>query len=826
LVEGGLPPEPSTFGECPLFTSFLKIGSPAIRRVCRMREELAAALAHHRAGRLTEAEHLYRSLLGRQPRQPDILHLLGGVAYQNGDVETALTHFDAALAAGGGAGVDSLHFNRGNALKALGRNDEAILAFIAAGEANHSNSAAFYNLGLLQQERGRFEEALVAYRMVLAELPEHAPSWNNLGVLLHEQGHLAEAEQALRLAIQHQPGFPDALRNLGRLLCELGRADDAVAVIEPSLTGTPADAALLRRMGECRHRAGQVEEAAGLFQRAAALAAAAPVGEGGAAARAIDGASSQLDLGTALSDLDRVEDAEAAFRKAAALATGHDTALAAAAWRGLGILLQRIGRGEEALAALGEALGQEPDNADGLLAACVAQVPAVPENAEAAEQGRRAYGRGLDRLIGRYSNSGPAVCAAAASAIGSVQPFYLAYQGENDCSLQRAYGGLAARLMAAAHPRFAEPVPRRPVGTRRLRVGIISGYFSWHSVWTIPIQGWVETFDRRRFELRCYHTRAGTDAATAAARDATDGFVQGPLPFEEWCRILRDDRLDAVIFPEIGMDPVSARLAALRFAPLQAASLGHPQTTGLPTIDHFFSSALMEPEDAGSHYTEQLVRLPNLGVHYTPPCPDKPPLDREELGLPEDAKVYWCCQSLFKYAPRYDEVFVRIARELPDCLFAFIEAPYPAMTATFRGRLERVFQAAGLEAERYCRFLPRMPLGTFAAAASLCDVALDSIGWSGFNTTLESVHWGVVPVTLPGRLMRGRHTTAVLTRAGVTETIARDLDHYVALAVGLAQDSGRRTELSLALMAARDRLYRDQEAVRGLETFLAYNAGG
>ena len=84
--------------------------------------------------------------------------------------------------------------------------------------------------------------------------------------------------------------------------------------------------------------------------------------------------------------------------------------------------------------------------------------------------------------------------------------------------------------------------------------------------------------------------------------------------------------LDALLYPEIGMDPVCAKLAALRLAPVQAVGLGHPMTTGLPTMDAFLSSALMEPEDGEDWYTEQLVRLPNLGILYEPVLRDPAPL--------------------------------------------------------------------------------------------------------------------------------------------------------------------------------------------------------
>ena len=89
-------------------------------------------------------------------------------------------------------------------------------------------------------------------------------------------------------------------------------------------------------------------------------------------------------------------------------------------------------------------------------------------------------------------------------------------------------------------------------------------------------------------------------------------------------------------------------------------------------MDYFLSSDLMEPPDADAFYTEKLVRLPNLSIYYEPVDTEPVAVTREELGLRQSATVFWSGQSLFKYLPQYDDVFVRIAREVGDCQFVFL----------------------------------------------------------------------------------------------------------------------------------------------------------
>src|ERR1700675_3070962 len=209
--------------------------------------------------------------------------------------------------------------------------------------------------------------------------------------------------------------------------------------------------------------------------------------------------------------------------------------------------------------------------------------------------------------------------------------------------------------------------------------------------------------DRDRFHVSGYHTSADRDDETNAAAALCNRFAQGPLSLDAWrCKIL-DHAPHVLIFPEIGMDKVSAQLAAQRLAAVQCCSWGHPVTSGFPTIDYFLSSDLMEPAGAADHYSEQLIRLPNLSIYYEPAGVPPVGIDRAELGLRASAVVYWCCQSLPKYLPQFDEVFARIATEVPDCQFTFIEfGGGSGVTEMFRGRLPRAFQAVGLDAENPC----------------------------------------------------------------------------------------------------------------------------
>ena len=205
----------------------------------------------------------------------------------------------------------------------------------------------------------------------------------------------------------------------------------------------------------------------------------------------------------------------------------------------------------------------------------------------------------------------------------------------------------------------------------------------------------------------------------------------------------------------------------------------------------------------------------------------KQPITRAELGMRPEASVFWCGQSLYKYLPQYDEVFPRIAKEAGDCQFVFIRhAGGEGVNELFQRRLERAFAAHGLNAADHCLFLSRLGAGQFVAAIGLCDVFLDSIGWSGCNSTLEALAFDLPIVSLPGALMRGRHTMAILRMIGVTETVADSIDGYVATAVRLGRDASWRAARSAQIAAHKHRVYRDRSCIAALGTFLQRVARG
>jgi predicted O-linked N-acetylglucosamine transferase (SPINDLY family) len=116
--------------------------------------------------------------------------------------------------------------------------------------------------------------------------------------------------------------------------------------------------------------------------------------------------------------------------------------------------------------------------------------------------------------------------------------------------------------------------------------------------------------------------------------------------------------------------------------------------------------------------------------------------------------------------------------------------------------------------------LPHLDPAQYRALNQVADVFLDSIGWSGCNSTMEALACDLPIVTMPGKLMRGRHTHAILKMMGLNDTEARDIDEYVAIAKRLAKEPEWRRVISEKIARTKHLTYRDTACIRGLEEFL------
>jgi len=232
-------------------------------------EDFNLAFQHHQAGRLPEAEALYRQILQAHPDHSDALHLLGVIAHQAGKHDVAVEHITRAIALN--PADAEYHNNIGEAYRAMGKCEEAVAHYRQALALKPGYAEAYYNLGIVLHTRGNLEEALAQYRQALTLKPAYSEAYNNLGNVLKDQGKLEDAVIVYRQALALMPACVETYNNLGVALMRQGKLEDAVAAYRQALALMPACVETYNNLGLALQDQGKHEEATVCYRRALAI---------------------------------------------------------------------------------------------------------------------------------------------------------------------------------------------------------------------------------------------------------------------------------------------------------------------------------------------------------------------------------------------------------------------------------------------------------------------------------------------------------------------------------------------------------------------------
>ena len=674
----------------------------------------------------------------------------------------------------------SAHFALAQTLDTAGEVEAALDALREAVRLSPTYAEAHNLMGILYATAGDFDRAGGSFQHALKSKPDYSRAWNNLGNALKSAGRLAEAEQAMMEAVRLQPDYQLGHHNLGVVRYGQGKTDEAVQALSASLK---------LNMG---------------FRPSWVMGAAAERQRG------------------------RLDEAVAALRQAIALdpAQSSDERIA------LAEVLAECGLHADTLRMYDEARqhsGQATAQSIGATLGISLTLPQVYPDAVAIDEARARFTAGLDVIDRDFERLHAGLDGIATLEAWKWSNFLLAYQGRDDRELQSRYAALVARAIDRNAPEWRTALPERSTRGTRVRVGFASAFFVDGTVGQY-FKRWITGLDRSRFEVFVYHLTSRFDALTAELVERAD-VVRYPLRDTDPSVALigatiRDDDLDVLIYPELGMDARCMVLAALRLARVQCAAWGHPVTSGHPTIDHFFTAGAMEPETGDAHYTEHLVRLSGIGTSYPRTAAPRQSTDvaraqlRLRLGLALDVPVFLCPQALFKILPDDDERFARVLATVPGSALLLFEGRHRVATTTLMKRLSGTVAAKGLAPRECLRVLARVSREDFVQINAACEAMLDTHCWSGGNSSLDAIASGLPVVNRPGEFMRGRQTAAMLRMAGVDDTLAIDDDAYVRIAARLAIDTAWRDDIVSRMAAGASRLFDDAEPIVELADFL------
>ncbi|HET6248557.1 MAG TPA: tetratricopeptide repeat protein [Tepidisphaeraceae bacterium] len=202
-----------------------------------MQSLLEQALAHHHAGRLAEARETYREILQQNPNEPDALHLLGTLEFQEHRLDEAMELIRRALETAPEAA--EFHAALAQVLFASGKIDEAIAAYRHALSLRHDMPDVHYNLGSALLRTGQFESAARSLREAINLRPDFPDAMNNLGTAFRSMGKLDESAACYQRAVALQPGDVKACVNLAQVLKMTGQLDGAIEYFDRAIALAP-----------------------------------------------------------------------------------------------------------------------------------------------------------------------------------------------------------------------------------------------------------------------------------------------------------------------------------------------------------------------------------------------------------------------------------------------------------------------------------------------------------------------------------------------------------------------------------------------------------
>jgi predicted O-linked N-acetylglucosamine transferase (SPINDLY family) len=651
-----------------------------------------------------------------------------------------------------------------------------------------------FEQALRHYRAGRLTAAERLCRCVLSVDAAQADGWHRLGVIAGRSGRLAEAARLIGRATVLQGGVAEFRASLALALQSQGKIADAISHYEMALDLGASDANTFYNLGTALRALGRLREAAARYEQSLRREPAFP--------------EALANLGAIRKELGQLREAIDCFLQALCL---HPTAVATL--YNLGNALAEIGRTDEALSCYRRTTIVQPRFAAARWAFAMTQIPLIYRDGREPDRCFAAFEDQLGELE-RWFDADPP--ADGHTLVGNHQPFFLAYQDKDNRSVLARHGALCGKLMSAWE-KPPLPPPAAFDGRRAVRVGIVSRYVYDHPVWRALVDGWLRHLDRRRFALTVFHLGAAKETDSVLDHVPETELVAGRVGLASWVQAIGERRPDVLLYPEIGMDVMTAKLANLRLAPVQMASWGHPETTGLPTIDYYLSADDLEPPDAGKAYTETLVRLPHLGCCTEELAVPAIPFDPGSWGLDENAMLVVCAGTPFKYAPQHDWVFPAIAKTMARGKFLFFTYKTKDLSDILATRLAASFADAGLTFADHVVFLPFLPRPAFFGLLRRADLYLDTIGFSGFNTALQAVECGLPIVTCEGRFLRGRLASGILNRMNLAELVATSPQDFVAKAVRLVSDSEYRGAISKRMAQSRRILYDDVAPIRAME---------
>lgn len=677
----------------------------------------------------------------------------------------------------------------GTSLKLAGNTEEGIQKYYEAIKIDPHYAPAYYNLGVVYSEMMQYDTALNCYEKAAIERPMYAEAYCNMGVIYKNRGDLESAIACYERCLTVSPNFEIAKNNMAIALTDLGTKvklegdiNQGVAYYKKALYYNWHYADAMYNLGVAYGEMLKFDMAIVFYELAFHFNPHC--------------AEACNNLGVIYKDRDNLDKAVECYQLALSIKPNFSQSL-----NNLGVVYTVQGKMDAAASMIEKAIVANPTYAEAYnnLGVLYRDAGNISLAVEAYEQCLKidpdSRNAGQNRLLAmNYINDG------------------------TDDKLYEAHRDWGRRFMKL-FPQYTswdnDKDPERP-----LVIGYVSPDYFTHSV-SYFVEAPLIYHDYTTYKVVVYSAVVKADAKTNRFRDrvlkngGTWRDIYG-IDEKKVASMVRDDKVDILV--ELTGHTANNKLGmmACRPAPVQVTWIGYPNTTGLPTIDYRITDGLADPSDTKQKHVEELVRLPNSFLCYTP-SPEAGPVSPAP-ALSNGFVTFGSFNNLAKITPKVLQVWARILCAVPNSRLIVKCKPFccESVRQQFLSSLEKL----GLESLRV-DLLPLILLNhDHMQAYSLMDISLDTFPYAGTTTTCESLYMGVPCVTMGGLVHAHNVGVSLLKTVGLNNLVAENEDEYVELATQLASDI---TALSNLRMRLRDLMHKSplcdgSKFTRGLES--------
>jgi predicted O-linked N-acetylglucosamine transferase (SPINDLY family) len=662
---------------------------------------------------------------------------------------------------------------------------------------NPRNWSALHLMGIIAVQSNDPHQAIALFDGAIALKPDVAAVHFERGNALFDLHRFDVAIESYGTAIALKPDYTLALNNRGLALWCLKRHDAAIADYDKTMQIDPDNAEAYNYRGHALRDLQQHQAAVASYDKAIALRH--------------DYTEAYNSRGSSLAALCRYEAALESYDRA--IASQPDFA---EAYFNRGNVLRELRRWPESLASYDHAIALNANFAEAHYKRADAQRSLGQFEAALAGYDRAmTLKTGLKFLPGTRFHTRMQVCDWSGFAADAAQLSERIARGEAACPpfALLAFSESAPLQRRAAEifvqqecpPSGALPAFQKRGRHDRIRVGYFSAHFHEHPVAFLTAE-LFETHDRSAFEVTAFSLGPDTgDAMRRRLHAAFDRFfdLRGRSDVEI-AVLARSMELDIAV--DLGGFTEDCRpgIFALRAAPLQISYIGYLGTMAAPYMDYLIADDTLVPEASRQHYTENVIYLPSYQANDSQRFIAEKAFTREELGLPQSGFVFCCFNAAYKITPGVFAGWM---------LFLY------AGNATINASLRREAADAGVDPDRLI-FGTALPRPEYLARYRAAGLFLDTFPYNAGTTASDALWAGLPVLTRIGETFASRMAASLLMAVGISELITPTQESYEALAVELATNAQRLSEIEQRLAQARltAPLFDTRSFTRHLET--------